>query len=74
MTKVSNKFGTMDIYDIEDLGKSIYAVCTACMSVWSDLLSYANYEANIPDGKSFHPDIYHTVCTKRIQLQFQVVK
>lgn len=55
MTKVSNKFGTMDIYDIEDLGKSIYAVCTACMSVWSDLLSYANYEANIPDGKKFSP-------------------
>ena len=40
------------IYEESDLGKNIYCVCTACMSVWSDFLSFANAEvAKGKDGK-----------------------
>jgi len=44
MKEVTNEFGTGILYEENDLGKSIYCVCTACMSVWSDFLSYANFE------------------------------
>lgn len=63
MKEIKNKFGTGVIYDVEDLGKSIYAVCTACMSVWSDLLSYAvayqpyrQNEVGVANGKTFLPN------------------
>lgn len=42
MKKVKNRFGEGILYEKSDLGKSVYAVCTACMSVWSDFLSFAN--------------------------------
>lgn len=42
MKKVKNKFGEGTIYEKEDLGRKIYATSAACMSVWSDMLSYAN--------------------------------
>ena len=45
MNHVKNIFGCGDIYDIGDLDGNIYTVCTACMSVWSEFLSWGN--ANI---------------------------
>lgn len=42
MKKVTNKFGTNTMYEETDLGDHIYCACTACMSVWSDMLSFAN--------------------------------
>jgi len=42
MKKVKNIFGEGTIYNKEDLEGKIYATSAACMSVWSDLLSYAN--------------------------------
>ena len=43
MKTVKNRFGESALYDIEDIVASdVYVVCTACMSVWSDFLSYAN--------------------------------
>lgn len=43
MKTVKNRFGESVLYDIEDIVVSdVYVVCTACMSVWSDFLSYAN--------------------------------
>lgn len=44
MKTITNRFGTGILYDEADLGKGIYCVCTACMSVWSDFLSFANSE------------------------------
>lgn len=44
MKEVTNRFGTGIMYDKNDLGTNIYCVCTACMSVWSDFLSFANAE------------------------------
>lgn len=42
MKEIKNVFGTGKIYDKNDLEGKIYATSTACMSVWSDMLSYAN--------------------------------
>lgn len=42
MREVTNKFGEGILYGRDDLGLSIYTACTACMSVWSDFLSYIN--------------------------------
>lgn len=44
MRTATNRFGTGILYDETDLGTGIYCVCTACMSVWSDFLSFANTE------------------------------
>ena len=56
MKKITNRFGTGILYNKEDLGKSIYCVCTACMSVWSDFLSFANAECNKgKNGKCITP-------------------
>lgn len=44
MKEIKNRFGNGIMYEEEDLGDSIYAVCTACMSVWSDFLSFADAE------------------------------
>ena len=46
MKKITNRFGTGILYEENDLGKDIYCACTACMSVWSDFLSFANVEAD----------------------------
>lgn len=45
MKEITNRFGTENMYEINDLfavGKNthIYTACTACMGVWSDMLSY----------------------------------
>lgn len=50
MKRINNKFGAGILYESKDLGNCIYAVCTACMSVWSDFLSFANAESE-KDGK-----------------------
>lgn len=56
MKEVTNRFGTGKLYEAEDLGKSIYCACTACMSVWSDFLSFANAEVDKGDsGKCVTP-------------------
>lgn len=44
MKNITNRFGTGVLYEEDDLGKNIYCVCTACMSIWSDFLSFANAE------------------------------
>lgn len=44
MKEVKNVFGQGKLYDKEDLEGKIYATSAACMSVWSDLLSFANKE------------------------------
>lgn len=56
MKEITNRFGTGILYDESDLGKNIYCICTACMSVWSDFLSFANEEAvKDKDGKCVTP-------------------
>ena len=42
MKKVKNVFGDGNIYDENDLFGKIYVTSAACMSVWSDFLSWAN--------------------------------
>ena len=42
MKNVKNIFGEGILYDKSDLGNKIYATSAACMSVWSDMLSFAN--------------------------------
>ncbi|MBE6149082.1 MAG: radical SAM protein [Firmicutes bacterium] len=42
MKKVNNIFGKGNLYEEKDLGEKIYATSAACMSVWSDMLSFAN--------------------------------
>lgn len=42
MKIVNNKFGEGALYQEEDLKGKIYATSAACMSVWSDMLSFAN--------------------------------
>ena len=42
MEKIKNIFGEGTIYKEEDLKGKIYITSAACMSVWSDALSYAN--------------------------------
>lgn len=44
MKNVKNIFGEGILYDEKDLKGKIYATSAACMSVWSDLLSFANKE------------------------------
>ncbi len=38
----NHHFGTGALYEIEDIREPIHCVCTACMSVWADFLSWAN--------------------------------
>ena len=42
MVNEKNIFGQGKMYKIEDLVGKIYATSAACMSVWSDFLSWAN--------------------------------
>ena len=42
MKNIKNIFGEGVLYEKEDLGNRIYATSAACMSVWSDMLSFAN--------------------------------
>jgi len=42
MRKINNVFGEGFIYNEMDLYGKIYATSAACMSVWSDMLSFAN--------------------------------
>lgn len=42
MEEIKNIFGQGKIYNVNDLEGKIYATSSACMSVWSDFLSWAN--------------------------------
>lgn len=42
MNFVTNRFGSEYIDSIDDVTGVIYCVCTACLSVWTDFLSWAN--------------------------------
>ena len=56
MKEITNRFGIGILYEESDLGKNIYCVCTACMSVWSDFLSFANAEVSKgKEGKCVTP-------------------
>lgn len=50
MQIVSNRFGCDTLFDIDDVSGTIMGVCTACMSISAEFLSWAN--AN-PDRISF---------------------
>jgi len=45
MTKIENKFGSGDLYEADDIHGRIYVMCTACMSIYSEFLSWANANA-----------------------------
>lgn len=47
MYSETNIFGTGTLYTPHNLGKKIYATCTACMSIYSEFLSWANASRNI---------------------------
>lgn len=52
MKNITNRFGSGILYEESDLGYGIYCVCTACMSIWSDFLSFANHELHqTPDRR-----------------------
>jgi tRNA A37 methylthiotransferase MiaB len=42
MKQIQNKFGIGAIYSQEDFVGTVYVLCCACMSVYSDFLSWAN--------------------------------
>lgn len=42
MKEIKNVFGKGNMYGEEDLNGKVYATSAACMSVWSDFLSWAN--------------------------------
>lgn len=46
MEKIQNIFGEGNLYREEDLKGKIYVTSAACMSVWSDFLSWANAHPN----------------------------
>lgn len=52
MKEIENRFGKGIMYQEDDLGKYIYVTCTACMSVWSDFLSFACHEDQKENGKT----------------------
>lgn len=63
MKKVKNKFGEGILYGKEDLGSKIYATSAACMSVWSDMLSFANkYKNRFVDNPAEADDIVVLGC------------
>lgn len=50
MIKIKNRFGEEEIYTIEDIKKNanakVYVACVACLSVWTDALSYIERDKN----------------------------
>lgn len=53
MKTVTNRFGEGTLYEAKDLGRNVYCLCTACMSVWSEFLSWANEEKEL-QMREFH--------------------
>lgn len=41
MKAVTNRFGTGNLYEAQDLGERVYCKCTACLGVYTDFLSWA---------------------------------
>lgn len=46
MFEETNKFGTGTLYESEDLKGHIYITCCACMSIYSEVLTWANFHKN----------------------------
>ena len=42
MYKEKNIFGEGTLYEAHDLQGTVYCLCTACMSIWAEFLSWAN--------------------------------
>lgn len=55
MKNITNIFGSGALYDENDLKGKIYTYCCACMSVYSDFLSWANHQENI-DKMVMYPE------------------
>jgi len=53
MKITKNKFGESKLYNKEDLQGTVFCVCCACMSVYSDFLSWAN---KYPDKICMNPE------------------
>ena len=58
MQLITNRFGTENMYTVDDIINEnhhacIYVVCTACMSVWTDALSYIESHPNINFTRKF---------------------
>ena len=75
MTRVTNRFGTEEMYTIADIVDAnkrsiIYVTCTACMSVWTDALSYIEDEDYYGDG--FFTREFDEYVTDAIVLSCQV--
>lgn len=47
MKQEINKFGSSNVFSIEDLKEPRYFTCTACMSIWADALSWCNANPNL---------------------------
>lgn len=63
MKQIRNYFGEGKIYTEEDLIGKIYITSAACMSVWSDLLSFANkYKERITKDPSIADSIVVLGC------------
>ena len=78
MTKVTNRFGTQNIYSIDDILNNnshacIYIACTACMSVWTDGLSFIErfYQQN-PDTSVIISNEFDEYTSDAIVLSCQV--
>lgn len=56
MKQVKNVFGEGILYNENDLKGKIYATSAACMSVWSDFLSWANANPNRMTNDPFNAD------------------
>lgn len=58
MKQIKNVFGEGELYTEADLKGKIYITSAACMSVWSDFLSWANVH---PDLITLNPDEADTI-------------
>jgi len=56
MKQETNKFGTGSLYEVEDIKGNIHCVCTACMSIYSEFLSWANANSDRFTGFSADAD------------------
>ena len=44
MKQLQNTFGTGELLEESDLNEKVYAICTACSSIYAEFLSWANYK------------------------------
>lgn len=70
MKKIENVFGKGTIYEEKDLKGKIYVTCAACMSLWSDLLSFANKHK---ERFTNNPDVADTIVVLGCQVTDLVI-